>query len=197
MSVAATPELTVPLDATRAQLEEAVRSLETLDAAGEPPLYDAIALAIEQLRTDPSTGRRGFVIAFTGGGDATSRSDVARLIEAGRGDGFQPRIPIFTVGYAPGGDAMGVWGAITWLPGSHGGQLSVESLTRVGVVEALEDNLLTLSTDERRLRVGASGWMSQEDGTWLRLEVSVERIEGVDFVPGVEELRYRVALSRG
>jgi hypothetical protein len=102
-----------------------------------------------------------------------------------------------SMGYAPGGDAMGIWGAVTWLPGEFGGQLSVESLTRVGVVAALQDNLLALSQEEQHFRVGASGWLRQSDGTWLRLELSAERITGVDFVPDTAELRYRLALSRG
>ena len=102
-----------------------------------------------------------------------------------------------SMGYAPGGDAMGLWGALTWLPGERGGQLALESLTRIGVVESLEENLLALSADERRLRMAASGWLRQSDGTWLRLELSVERIQEADFVPGVDEVRYRIALSRG
>jgi len=102
-----------------------------------------------------------------------------------------------SMGYAPGGDAMGLWGAVTWLPGDHGVQVSAESLTRVGVVGLLDNNLLALSTEERHTRVGASGWLRQPDGTWLRLELSMDRISGVDFVPDTAEVRYRLALTRG
>ena len=101
-----------------------------------------------------------------------------------------------SMGYAPGGDAMGLWGALTWLPGKYGAQLSAETVTRVGVVEALEDQLLTLNTDETRLRVGASGWMLQGDRRWLKLELSVEQVSGVDFVVGTSQTRYRIAVSR-
>ena len=102
-----------------------------------------------------------------------------------------------SMGYAPGGDSMGLWGAVTWLPGEHGVQLFAERVHRVGVVESLEQNLLALSGDEQRIRLGVSGWLGQRDGTWLRLEGSVEHLDGVDFVPGVHEIRYRFALSRG
>ncbi|MFT5683481.1 MAG: hypothetical protein ACI8RZ_004413 [Myxococcota bacterium] len=102
-----------------------------------------------------------------------------------------------SMGYAPGGDAMGLWGALTWLPGEHGGQLSAESLTRVGIVGALEDNLFALSQEEVHTRLSASGWLRQSDGTWLRLELSVDRVTGVNFVPDTAEVRYRLALSRG
>ena len=105
-----------------------------------------------------------------------------------------------SMGYAPGGDAMGLWGALTFLPGQWGGQLSAEQITRVGVVQALGDNLLALAAEERRWRLGVEGWrlrsgLGPAAAGWWRVELSMERIEGLDFIPETTETRWRLALS--
>jgi len=107
-------------------------------------------------------------------------------------DGFtQEGLPM---GYAPGGDSIGLCGSLTWLPGEHGVQLEAERLTRVGVVEARGANLLALSSDEEHLRMGVSGWKRHERG-WWQLTVSVDSVTGVDFIPGRTERQWRISLT--
>ncbi|MFT4978185.1 MAG: hypothetical protein ACI8S6_004093, partial [Myxococcota bacterium] len=101
-----------------------------------------------------------------------------------------------SMAYAPGGDSTGLWGAVTWLDDGTGGQLYAEQVRRIGVIAALDQNLLALGTDERRLRLGAVGWREHGLLGWWRLDASVERIRGVDFVVGAEETVWRVALRR-
>lgn len=101
-----------------------------------------------------------------------------------------------SMGYAPGGDSMGLWGAVTWLDGDLGGQLYAEQVRRIGVVASLDNNLLALGTDERRFRVGVVGWKTHGLQGWWRLDVSVEHIQGVDFILGQDETVWRLALRR-
>ena len=97
---------------------------------------------------------------------------------------------------APGGDSHGLWGALTWLDGELGGQLYGERVVRVGVVAAQGDNLLALSSDERRTRLGVVGWRAHALHGWWRLDLSVEQITGVNFVIGEEETVWRLAIRR-
>ena len=99
------------------------------------------------------------------------------------------------MGHPAGGDSLSAWGAVTWLPNTWGGQLSVERRLRVGVVDAVGDNLLALSEDELRYRVGLSGW-HERGGAWWRLGADVEHVTGRDFVPGADAWAWRVSLGR-
>ncbi len=97
--------------------------------------------------------------------------------------------------HAAGGDALSWWGALSWEPGPWGVELSAEHRVRVGVVESLGQNLMALATDERRTRVGVSGWRLTSLG-WWKLTVEGERVTGVDFVPGRASWGGRVAIGR-
>lgn len=100
-----------------------------------------------------------------------------------------------SMGHVAGGDSLSAWGAVTWLPGAWGGQLQGERRYRVGVVDAVGDNLFALSQDELRYRVGASVW-HQQGAAWWRLGASVEHVTGRDFVPGEDGWVWRNSLGR-
>jgi hypothetical protein len=94
-----------------------------------------------------------------------------------------------------GGDSLSTWLSLTWLQASRGVELWGEQITRIGVVENLDDRVLSLLTEEERLRLGLKGWMARSDGGWWRLGVSVEQIEGEDFVPGADGWTWRIGLE--
>ena len=107
VTVADQVELLIGLGATRDELESAVAGVEASDVATSGvPLYDAIALALDELRGGQTENRRGFVIVFTGGADEGSQASLEDLIEAGRGSEFEPRIPVFTVGYSQSAESQ-------------------------------------------------------------------------------------------
>lgn len=99
------------------------------------------------------------------------------------------------MGHPAGGDSVSAWGAVTWLPGDWGAQLQVERRRRVGVVEASGDNLLALSADELRHRVGLGAWRRDAQG-WWRLLLQVEQVQAEDFVPGADGWGLRLSISR-
>jgi len=99
------------------------------------------------------------------------------------------------MGYPSGGDSLTGWGALTWLPGDWGGQLSLERRRRVGVIEASGGHVLALATDE--LSDGLTARIWRRDGpSWWGLSLGLDRVTGLDFVPGQDTWRYRVSLSR-
>lgn len=99
------------------------------------------------------------------------------------------------MGHPAGGDSLSAWGAVTWLPGDLGGQLSFERRRRVGIIEATGDNLLALSTDELAHTLGIALWR-RDDARWWKLGAELERVRGEDFVPGADGWSLRVALRR-
>jgi len=98
-------EVVTPFDAPRARARTAIEGLEETQKSLSTVLWDGVYESIQMLRSDPSLPRRGFVIVFSDGTDGGSTHQLDELIELGRGDGMQPRTPIFTVGYTGfGGD---------------------------------------------------------------------------------------------
>ena len=68
-------------------------------------------------------------------------------------------------------------------------------MRRVGVVEARNDRLFALSTEERRLRVGADLGRRLPEGGLATAGLTVERLTGEDFVPGADGWGFRLALG--
>jgi hypothetical protein len=102
------PRLETSLDAPREELKRALRALQPAEeAADHARLYDAIELALAHVRSREAPPRRAFVIVFTGGPDEGSTATLETLIERGRGDEFEARIPVFTVGYSAAGRSQG------------------------------------------------------------------------------------------
>ena len=85
--------------------------------------------------------------------------------------------------------------SLLWLPETRGIEIWGERITRIGVVENIDDRLLGLSTEEELLRFGIRGWQARSDGGWWRLSISAEEIRGENFVPGATSWRWRIAIE--
>jgi hypothetical protein len=108
-------------------------------------------------------------------------------------DGFtQNKQPL---GHPIGGDAMSFYARVGWFPSRWGADLWIERATRVGVIEALGSNLMTLATDEERTRVGANIWKLALDSERWRAGYVFEHLTGADFVPGVESYGHHVHIE--
>ena len=94
-----------------------------------------------------------------------------------------------------GGDTVSGWLSVTWLPEAHGVEFWGEQVTRIGVIENLDDRMFTLMAEEEILRFGVRGWKARQDGGWWRLSIGAEEIRGENFVPGTHSWRWRVALE--
>jgi hypothetical protein len=108
-------------------------------------------------------------------------------------DGFtQDGLPM---GDAIGGDAMSTWLRVGFHPLPWGAELSWEHVRRVGVIESLGDHLLALASDEVTLGGEARLWrLDSRGGRWYAAW-GIEHVAGVDFVPGTEVWRHRLALG--
>ena len=100
-----------------------------------------------------------------------------------------------SMGEASGGDAIDLWGAVSWEAGSWGLELDGERRLRVGVIESLGPNLLALSADEVHHRIGIRGWTWTRTG-WWSASLQLERIRGQDFVAGADGWAWRVMVGR-
>jgi len=101
-----------------------------------------------------------------------------------------------SLGHPVGGDAESLWVGARWSLGPLGLEAWWEDLRRVGVVENLDGNVLTLSVDEEGWRAGLRGWMLERPGGWWSGGVEAERLNGVGFVPGAESTSVRVWVER-
>lgn len=99
------------------------------------------------------------------------------------------------LGHEAGTDAESLYGRLAWYPWPWGAEIWAEKVHRVGVVEALEENLFALATDEHRTRVGARGLRLDATGATWSLGYTLERVRGVDFVPDTDETTHLVSFS--
>ncbi len=99
------------------------------------------------------------------------------------------------LGHPNGGDANTWWFASGWLGETWGTEAWAQNLWRVDVVDVVQDTLFTAMTDERSWTFGARGWVFGETGRQLEVGAEVARVDGVDFVPGVQEWNQRVWVS--
>lgn len=95
------------------------------------------------------------------------------------------------MGHFGGPDSETAWGAVAVEGGAWRARAWGEHVRRVGVVEVLQDHVFTLSTEERRVRGGVDAGWTPDGATWVRGGLSVERVEGDDFFPGVEDRAWR------
>lgn len=100
-----------------------------------------------------------------------------------------------TLGSFGGPDSETWWGAAAVEHGPARGRVWADHLRRVGVVEALNDHVFTLSTEERRLRIGADAGWSYPSGLRLTMNASWERTNGAGFVPGMTADGFRAGLA--
>ena len=72
----------------------------------------------------------------------------------------------------------------------------LEQVRRVGVVENLGGNVLTLAVDEEGWRTGLRAWKLERPGGYWAAGFEVEKLQGVNFVPGTEGVSARGWLER-
>ena len=99
------------------------------------------------------------------------------------------------MGHWVGGDALTGWLSVSWLTATHGLELWGEQITRVGVVENVDDRLLSLMEEEQSLRGGVKVWRARSDGGWWALSLGVEQVHAADFVPGSDVWRWRLGVE--
>lgn len=100
------------------------------------------------------------------------------------------------MGEGPGGDSLSQWAALGCRPARWGGELWVEHIRRVGVIASEGEHILALATDEQRHRLGIEVWHEAWPRGWWRGSISIERVRGLDFVPGRDGWTWRVAIGR-
>jgi hypothetical protein len=100
------PELVASLDAVEGELSRAVAAMQPAQQGDRAPLYDAVEMAIAHIRSRDVPPRPAFLIVFTAGPDQGSGVSLEHLIERGRGEESEARIPVFTIGYAASSDAQ-------------------------------------------------------------------------------------------
>ena len=102
------------------------------------------------------------------------------------------------MGHFGGTDSETAFGSVGWEGGAARGpraRLWADWTRRVGVIEALNDKLFTLMTEEHRGRGGADLQWPLSGGAWLTGGYSYERITGAGFVPGAAEDLHRIYLG--
>ena len=100
-------DLTVsaPFKADRAQVRQAIDTLEASLTPNPTRRLDAIHTAIDMIR-EADTQRRGVVVVFSDGSSDDSTQTVETVAATAAGEGQQGRVLVYTVGYATGfGDA--------------------------------------------------------------------------------------------
>ncbi|MFH1467339.1 MAG: capsule assembly Wzi family protein [Pseudomonadota bacterium] len=99
------------------------------------------------------------------------------------------------LGDAIGGDAMSTWVRLGFYPLPWGAELRWEQVRRVGVVESLGENLLALASDEVVLGGEARCWYLLRGGGRWYAAYGLQHVDGLDFVPGAETWRHRLAVG--
>lgn len=99
------------------------------------------------------------------------------------------------IGHHAGGDSWSTWLRAGWYPLPWGADVAYEHVHRVGVVEALESNLLALASDELSWGGSARVWrMGSSGGRWS-LGYGFARVQGQDFVPDADGWVHRFSVS--
>lgn len=99
------------------------------------------------------------------------------------------------LGHEAGTDSESLFFQVGWYPWPWAGEVWHEQVRRIGVIESMGQNVMALSTDERRWRLGARGLrMGKVGGQWS-LEYAFEWVEGAGFVPGATDRSHRLAVT--
>jgi hypothetical protein len=93
-------EVVASFDDPRSGVRDRLSSTGIDQNAMSTVLYDGIHRAVELVRRGSDLPRRAFVIVFSDGRDGGSNRSLDQVIELAKGGESEPRIPIFTVGYA-------------------------------------------------------------------------------------------------
>jgi hypothetical protein len=147
-----------PLSGARDRLS----SIEIDQNAMSTVLYDGIHRAAELVRHRFDLPRRAFVIVFSDGRDGGSSRSLDQVIELAKGGESEPRIPIFTVGYAGrGGGGLEVLQKLAAATGGKAG--------RAKYLKEFYDDTLEQMRHSYVLR-----YESDMDGSGHVVEVAVE-----------------------
>lgn len=97
------------------------------------------------------------------------------------------------MGYFSGTDSEVLYGALAWQGASARARLWADRTLRVGVIEAQNNKLFTLLTDERSFRVGLEGSLLRTaPSSTLSAGYTIENSTGIDFIPNNRQLSHRV-----
>ena len=99
------------------------------------------------------------------------------------------------LGHFGGPDSETFWAAVAWEGGRGRARIWADRVWRVGVIEALEDHVFTLTQDERGTRVGLDAGWSFTGATQATLSASWEGVDGEDFVPGATGAHFRACVG--
>jgi hypothetical protein len=100
VAFASTVEVVASFADSRSGVHDRLSAMEIDQNAMSTVLYDGIHRAVELVRHGFDLPRRSFVVVFSDGRDGGSGRSLDQVIQLGKGSGSEPRIPIFTVGYA-------------------------------------------------------------------------------------------------
>jgi hypothetical protein len=105
VSFSGSAQVVVPFGQPLEEVRERTLGLAPDKTSRTTAVFDGIHQAAELLRTLPTLPRSRFVVAFSHGRDGGGRHRLEDVIELAEGTGGEPRIPIFTIGYAGRGEA--------------------------------------------------------------------------------------------
>ena len=94
-------DVTASFDTDRAQLRQAIDSLEASPEPSPTRRYDAIRTAIDLIRA-ADTQRRGVVVVFSDGSSDDSEQPLDAVVERAAGEAGQGQVLVYTIGYSTG-----------------------------------------------------------------------------------------------
>jgi hypothetical protein len=100
-----------------------------------------------------------------------------------------------SMGHWTGGDAYSGWLSVTWLTATQGVEIWGEQITHIGVVENVDDRLLSLMEEQHTLRAGVKAWRARSEGRWWGVSIGIEKVEGAQFVPGADQWSWRLGIE--
>lgn len=107
-------------------------------------------------------------------------------------DGFTQDLRV--LGHAGGPDSQTWTGGLAWEAFEWRVALQAGTVRRVAVVEAFNDRLFALPTEEHRQHLDLEGGVAL-GLWWLEAAGGLEQIRGLGYVPGTEERRWRASVS--
>jgi hypothetical protein len=103
LSFAGSVEEVAGFTASRAEARRAIDALQVKQEPAPTRVFDALDQAVELVRRGQAElPRRSFVLAFSDGNDGGSERSLEEVLERAKGGALDPRVLIFSVGYATG-----------------------------------------------------------------------------------------------
>jgi hypothetical protein len=103
LTFAGTVEEVADFSASRADARRAIDALDVNQEPAPTQVFDALYRAVEMVRRKQGElPRRSLVIVFSDGNDGGSERSLDQVVELAKGGALDPRVLIFSVGYATG-----------------------------------------------------------------------------------------------